>query len=299
MFTIPKHIQIETINGVCTAKCIMCRIDSWTRKIRIMSIEELNTILDKLLPYKDNFDYLTLQGFAEPLLDKTLYQKVKLAKDKGFKGIGFATNCTELDENTSKNLIEAGVNTIICSVDSLHKEIHEKIRTSTNFDIVVRNIKNFIKLRNEMKSKTKVMIRFICQKQNHSEWVSYKKYWDEYLNYSLGDQVLKLDVHNWGDKLNNYEDMRLKLSTSEIITCEDLVNRLFIYSSGDVALCCADDNGHFNLGNVFTDDPIAIYNNKIFTKMRNNMYAGKLFDDPTCKNCTLPLVRYFKYRETK
>lgn len=294
---IPGHIQIETINGTCTARCIMCTIKSWTRKPYVMTVEEFNSILNKLLPHKSYFDYLTLHGCGEPLLDETLHQKVKLAKNMGFKGVGFATNCTNLDEKVSRNLIEAGLDTLICSVDSIHKEIHEKIRIHTNFEIIVKNIKKFIELRNEIGSKTKVMIRFIRQKENYSEWVSYKEYWNGYIDHSLGDQILKFDVHNWGNNLGNYACVSFCVPENETVICEDLINRLIIHSSGDVALCCADDNGYFNLGNVFSEDPIAIYNNKIFTKMRNDMYARKLFDSHPCKNCSIPVSRYFKDEE--
>jgi len=297
MLVIPKHIQIETINGACTAKCTMCSINTWTRKPNVMTIDDFQVILNKLSKYKSNFQYLTLHGCGEPLLDKNLYMKVKLAKDMGFEGVGFATNCTNLDENTSIKLINAGLDTIICSVDSLRKDIHENIRVGTNFEKVVQNIKKFIELRNSMHSKTKVMMRFIRQKDNYSEWEQYEKYWNSRLDHSLGDQVLKFDVHNWGDKLINYDKSSLGISTTDIITCEDLVNRLLIYSSGDVGLCCSDDNGYFNMGNVLSEDPITIYNNEIFTKMRNDMYEGKLFDSPPCNNCTIPLSRHFKNGE--
>ena len=53
--------------------------------------------------------------------------------------------------------------------------------------------------------------------------------------------------------------------------CQDVFERLYIYSNGDVALCCADDNGFFRLGNAIEDDPIAIYNNTIFTNIRYMM----------------------------
>ena len=88
----PKHLQIETINGVCSAHCSVCTIDQWSRKPQIMSIETFAVILDKFLPYQENLQYLTLHGCGEPLLDYSLPEKIDLAKKKGFKGIGFATN---------------------------------------------------------------------------------------------------------------------------------------------------------------------------------------------------------------
>jgi hypothetical protein len=53
--------------------------------------------------------------------------------------------------------------------------------------------------------------------------------------------------------------------------CQDVFERRIIYSNGDVALCCADGNGFFKLGNVIDSDPIRIYNNEIFTNYLEKM----------------------------
>lgn len=287
---VPNHVQIETINGYCTSRCIMCGINEWTRKPNIMKDEEFIILLNRLLPYKNKLKYLTLHGMGEPLLDKNIAQRVKSAKDMGFNGVGLASNCTNLDEKISIDLINARLDTIICGIDSLQKEVHEKIRKGTNFDIIVRNVKRFITLRNKMNSKTKIMVRFIRQKENHSEWDEYRKYWRKYLNPDIGDQILKFDIHNWAGKAGDANDN----IEHKGIYCEYLENNMYIFSTGEVALCCADENGFFKLGNALTDDPIEIFNNEIFTKIRKNMYSGKLFDTGPCKNCSIPILRLKK-----
>jgi hypothetical protein len=57
---VPKHIQIETINGVCTAHCKMCTIENWRRKPHVMDDLTYNLILEKLKPYCKQINYLTL-----------------------------------------------------------------------------------------------------------------------------------------------------------------------------------------------------------------------------------------------
>lgn len=85
---------------------------------------------------------------GEPLLDKCLDNKVRIAKSLGFRGVGFATNCTELSENVAMRLVYAGLDTIICSIDDVNRDTYESIRIGTNFDKIVSNVKNFIKIRN-------------------------------------------------------------------------------------------------------------------------------------------------------
>lgn len=273
---IPKHIQIETINGVCTSHCIMCTRQSWTRKPNVMNNDTYRIILEKFKPYHEHIQYLTLHFCGEPLLDKGLAEKVKIAKEMGFKGTGFATNCTELDKHKSSELIGAGLDTIILSIDGINKHTHEAIRVGTNFEKIVSNVKSFIKIRNES-GKTRVMIRFIRQEINKQEWPLFFDYWSKELNKDFGDEVVKFDVHNWGDKLDDYQSEDLNRSLGARIDnyiCQDIFERMIIYSNGDVALCCADDNGFFKLGNVIDSDPIRIYNNEIFTHYREKMRGG-------------------------
>lgn len=82
---IPKHVQIETINGVCTARCTMCTIETWTRKPMVMNKEIFSRILEKFKPYLKGIHYITLHFCGEPLLDREISEKVKIAKEMGHR----------------------------------------------------------------------------------------------------------------------------------------------------------------------------------------------------------------------
>ena len=294
---IPKHVQIETINGVCTARCTMCTIETWTRKPIVMNKEIFSRILEKFKPYLQGIHYITLHCCGEPLLDREISEKVKIAKEMGFIGTGFATNCNGLDEYKSHELIEAGLDTIICSIDGINKHTHESIRIGTNFEEIVSNVKKFIKLRNKS-GKTRIMVRFIRQEINKEEWPLFFDYWSKQLDKDFGDEVVKFDVHNWGDKLDDYTSLDLNKSIGvDDFICQDIFERIIIYSNGDVALCCADDNGFYNLGNVIESDPIRIYNNRIFNYYRKMMLEGRILELKHCKTCTIPRSRALKKEE--
>ena len=79
------------------------------------------------------------------MLDKTICNKIKIAKELEFSGIGFSTNATELKKEISENIIKAGLDTIIFSIDGIDKQTHENIRVDTNFDCVVTNVKTLLK----------------------------------------------------------------------------------------------------------------------------------------------------------
>ncbi len=290
----PHHIQIETINGVCTSRCIMCTYSTWTRNQKVMNNDTYIRILEGLSSYREHFQYLTLHGYGEPLLDKGLDEKVKIAKEMDFKGTGLATNCTELNEHKSFKLIKAGLDTIICSIDGINKETHEAIRVGTNFEEIVSNVKTFIKIRNES-GKTRVIVRFIRQEINKKEWPPFFDYWSKQLNKDFGDSVVKFDIHNRAGKLEDYQskDPNRNMGLDNYV-CESVFERMLIYSDGKVALCDADDNGFFDLGNAINSDPIKIYNNEIFNYYREMMKEGKILELTHCNNCTIPRSRFLK-----
>lgn len=292
---IPSHLQIEPVNGYCNARCIMCTIEDWQRKPTVMDNGKFREILEKFVPYQKDLKFLTLHCWGESLIDKSFPDKVKIASDMGFNGIGLASNCQLLHDRTAKALLENGLDTIICSIDGITKETHEKIRRRTNYDKIHANVLNFIKLRNETKSKTKVLIRFIRQQENQHEWEEYRDYWNTQINPEYGDDVAKFDVHNVGGELDGYElrDVLKGVWYSDI-KCQDVFEKFLVFSDGSVALCDADTDGFFTIGNVLETEPMEIYNGEIFTKYRQKMLEGKIMDLEHCKTCSIPRSRMYK-----
>jgi len=291
---IPTHLQIEPINGVCTARCTMCAFPTWTRKPYRMTQRDFKTILEKFLPYCDHLQYLSLQGFGESLLDEMLVGKVALAKFMGFKGIGFATNCSELSWKKSKELLEAGLDTLICSVDGLTPETHEAIRIGLNLDKILKNILWFMLQRTLGGSRAKVIIRFIKQKSNIHEWEQFKWWWEKQIDPSYGDQVVSFDIVDCEGKVKDYKDKDVLGDVDVPCVCDQLYSRMIVLSNGDVALCCADDNGRFNIGNVLESDPIEIYNGEVFTRYRRLMEEGRIGELELCNTCTIPRSQMMK-----
>lgn len=291
---IPTHLQIETINGVCTARCTMCSYKSWTRKPHCMEFPMFCDILDKFYPYRKKLQFLSLQGFGETLLDHSLIAKITMAKDMGFSSVGFATNCTELTARMSERLLNAGLDTIICSVDGVTAETHEKIRVKTVFSKVVKNIETFLNIRSIGDGHTKVIIRFIRQMLNAHEWDDFKAYWEGRLDKKYGDAVISFDIVDCDGKVEDYNSKDVLSKIEVPCVCDQLYNRMIVLSNGDVALCCGDDNGKFNIGNVLKDDPIKIYNGEVFTRYRTMMKAGMVRELDLCNTCTIPRSQQLK-----
>ena len=287
----PNHICIETVAGICSSRCIMCTIDEYPLK-GIMGSQEYGAILDKFIPYKKKIKFISLVGMGEPLADKNLVAKVKMTMDKGFVNIGFPTNVMALTEDLSLDLINNGLSTIIFSIDGVTKKTHEAIRKGTDFDTIMTNALRFIELRNQY-GKTKIIVRMIRQILNESQVEAFKNYWKQQLDSKFGDQIAIYDAYSHAGNNNDVELGKKidELSKKTKIICADLLERFIIQLNGNVLLCCGGMDTALNLGNVYHDDPIDIYNNKIFTYYRNMMGQGKLMNLDPCKNCEIYLSK--------
>ena len=293
---IPRFLQIETVNGLCNARCTMCSIRDWGRKPYRMTMKEFQRIIEKFIPYQKNLEFLSLFFCSEPLFDQTISEKISYSKQLGFKGIGLSTNCSFLDEKKSLSLLNAGLDTLICSIDGVTKKIHEAIRIGTYFDEIVANVENFIQLRNDHGFKTRLILRFVSQNINRCEWKDYKKFWFSRLNLGLNDEIIKFEVIEWIRFDTNHSETSKKQANFNTTKCNYPFERLIILSNGNVALCCLDSEGIYNIGNVFKEDPISIWNNEIFQFYRKAMLEGHVNKLNPCAHCGVPTNRKIQTR---
>ena len=122
----PSYIEIETVNA-CNARCPMCTINDWERNYPVMRDDVFNKLSEELIENKKFLKRVSLYRDGEPLIDKKLADRVSKFTDNGILNTSIATNVSLLDEKRSKDLLEAGLGLVIMSIDSLEKDIFEKI----------------------------------------------------------------------------------------------------------------------------------------------------------------------------
>ena len=287
---IPEKIDIEIVRGICTANCPMCSINETRYNKGVMSTEIFKKIVDSFKSHIENIT-VNLVGIGEMLVDVKLHEKIKYLKKKKVKKIILPTNASLLTEKRAIEVLDAGLDEIIFGVDSLKKEVYEKIRQDLIFEEVYENVKRFIKLRDEHNYKTRICVRMIVSKLNNEELDNYLEYWKKYLDKNKGDLILYFPEHNWAE--NDYPNKDAAPPVVEKdCKCVYVYDRMNIDTYGNVKFCCIDINGtFFNLGNVLNRDPIEIFNNEVFSKSRNLMDNGKINEIKPCASCNVPLQR--------
>ncbi|HEB71926.1 MAG TPA: radical SAM protein, partial [Nitrospirae bacterium] len=184
---IPKELAIETVFG-CNLSCPMCFIDMPTkRKKGVMTMELFHSIVDSMAPYVNEIERVDLWSLGEPLLDHHLFERIGLLKERGFCNLAISTNADLMDADRRRGLLESGIETIIISIDGIDKQTYEKIRHGADFDRVVSNTENIIKMRDEGDYDTRFIIRFIRQADNFDQWERFKQFWNARLSQEKRD----------------------------------------------------------------------------------------------------------------
>jgi len=133
----PRYLEIETINA-CNARCPMCTITNWNKRTQLISDGLFNKIASEIIEHSGEMKRVSLYRDGEPLLDKKLAERIKMLKDGNVRDVAISTNASLLTEYKSRELLNAGIDLVIVSIDSLNKNIYEQIRVGLKFEDVLR-----------------------------------------------------------------------------------------------------------------------------------------------------------------
>ena len=282
LLSFPRYLEIETVNA-CNARCPMCTIADWERGFAPMADGLFRKIADEVIEHADEVKRVSLYRDGEPLIDKKLPDRVAILKDGGIKNTAIATNVSLLNEERSRSLLEAGLDLVLLSIDSLDKEIFESIRVRLNFEEVLENALRFIELRNQIRPETKVWIRMIRQPSNEHEWPAYRDFWQSKI--ADNDRVYYHNIFNWGGQLKNYQLYQPSLEPQ--LPCVALWSLLVIFCNGDVPLCNVDFNNKFPTGSIANGSIKELWQSDVMAQRRKLHISGQKAEISLCKDCNV------------
>ncbi len=277
----PSSIAIETIMG-CNAACVMCPYPTSTRKKGLMKETMFDQIVDQVAMFPEQ-PKVALHFLGEPLMDKTLEDRIRILKRLGIRQVEVVTNASLLTKQRAISLMEAGVDLLNVDLESLDKKIYESIRIGLDHDIVMKNIFSLFEARNEIDAKTAISILFIEQEKNKNEMEGFLSLFADYIEPEKGDYIRVFPMHNYG----GFGSTDLKPSN---MPCYSLYTSLNVLNDGRVALCCVDEDGEFEMGNVNENSIEEIFNASTFQRFRKLHEAGGRWVSRKCANCNVPEV---------
>ncbi|GJD86285.1 GTP 3',8-cyclase [Methylobacterium haplocladii] len=166
----PINLDLNTLNR-CNVSCVMCppaiRIENGQDRDEYyrLTVDEYDRLSDNLNIKSAHF----VGAYAEPLLNKDLFDLVKTAHDRGaFTAI--TTNAMPLVPAFSRRLIEAGLDMMSISLHGATRQTAEAIMLKSNFERVIDNIRCLQSLKLEKNTtKPEIYFNFVSQLQNVDE----------------------------------------------------------------------------------------------------------------------------------
>ena len=255
----PKILMVELTNK-CNARCVYCGRQYDSRPSQNMDFSLFKKIVDSCPSATE----LHPQGIGEPLLYPKIVDAVTYAKNKNLKIIIY-TNASPLNERLSIELIKAGLDDIVFSVDGCNKETFESLRRGLSWEQVVKNIEQFQRLKKGYPTKT--FIRICRTLENKDSIRQTLLFWKPRVdNTHVKDEYdvplpLTIEKQKW-------IDMEFP------IRCKRPFEHLTVKSNGDVVLCCRDWYGQYIMGNIGDSDVLDVFNCEAFNQARKGIKSG-------------------------
>ena len=238
----------------------------------MMDPELFKTLVDQAVEHKCRA--ITLASRGEPTLHKRLGEMLAYCKGKFFE-LKINSNATKLTERMCYEILDAGVDIVVFSVDSSDKEEYEKIRVGGRFEEVLANIRKFHAIRNSNPTYTKTAIRLSGVDLGIQDKDEYNEFWKDLGdNVSIGDTAFRWDTYN-------------NPLTQTDRPCNVLWQRMYVWWDGTCNPCDYDYKSELRVGNAKETALTDIWLGKQFTKHRE-MHLAEMRDQMLpCNRCNM------------
>ncbi|HEY5529680.1 MAG TPA: radical SAM protein, partial [Thermoleophilia bacterium] len=133
----------------CNLKCRTCIRNAWEEPLGDMSEETFGRLLDGLQAF-DPLPSVFFGGFGEPLAHPQILEMVARVKALGVPKVELITNGCLLGQETSRRLMEAGLDTLWVSLDGIRPESYGDVRLGASLPQVLENLRGFREIRRRL-----------------------------------------------------------------------------------------------------------------------------------------------------
>lgn len=282
----PLVIQLE-VCGFCNLKCTFCPSGvAGSGIIRdMMSVETFKLFLAQCCEFPEKIKILRIIGIGEPLLNKNIAEFVSAAKRSGaFEKVEITTNGTLLTRELSDKLIDAGLDTLLVSLEATDESKYEKIAgVHIPLNELYGNLEYYFKY-----SRHKCILYIKSTDvafDTESEREEFYKKWGE-----ICDEIQIEHIYeNWpefqaGTDGNSVRfDLEQYKSTKSV--CVQPFKLLCLAANGDVMPCSVDWKRTLLLGNIHQIGLVQIWNGDLLWKLRTSLLRTERCE--YCRGCSV------------
>ena len=278
----PHVIYVDPSN-VCDLRCTFCPQSRWgQRKRGLMSYELFQRILDEVVELKPHRLYLFCYG--EALLHKRIFDMIRNATDRGL-WVRIHTNAKSLDETKAKQLLESGLTELRFSFDTADRELYNRLRVRSDFDLVVGNIRRFLRLKQEEgREFPAVHVQEIVPFVPHKLPQNTDAYRELFKGHAVTFDARYMHNFAGGSSESDFEVVESEGQSQ----CQQIYTRIVVTFDGKMHACCLDAEGHNIIGDLMAEDTIAsAWNGPAMQHLRQLTNERQLAGLKPCENCDI------------
>jgi radical SAM protein with 4Fe4S-binding SPASM domain len=292
----PYRIVIDPVNA-CNLGCPLCPtgLKKSERKKSIMDFNFFKKIIDEVQEYCIEAH---LYNWGEPTLYKQLINMIKYCSDKNI-WTRISTNFSlKYKEGYIKNLIHSGLSLLHIDIDGIGQEVYSKYRIRGDYDLVIKNLKETVKIKKESKLKYPLIeIAMLAMRQNehqHKEFLNFRE--------EFGVDIVKIDKiqHNpnmdegWLPKnkkliYKSYEGGEASSNSSsdtKIVQCHWPWSGIVVNPDGGINPCCIIDDPKSDFHNLNGKKISEIWNSKEYISSRSEFSdKSEIHKNTICNVC--------------
>ncbi len=161
------NLFIEPTNA-CNLSCRTCIRNTWEAAVGVFEISLYRKLI-KELEKVSTLEKISFWGFGEPLLHPDIAEMVALAAGLGVK-TQMITNALLLDAAKAKELVAAGLDSLVVSIDGTTEEAVAAIRPGASLKLIKENLAGLRRIRKEKPNrKPEIGIEFVAMQSNIKE----------------------------------------------------------------------------------------------------------------------------------
>ena len=208
-----RKIYIEPTT-LCNLNCRTCIRHTWKESQGHMPWEVFETLMEGLTAFPQA-GTMSFAGFGEPLFHHRIVDMIRLASARGMR-TEITSNGILLTPGMADDLVNAGLNQFVVSIDGADDEIFGKIRSNASLKEIIKNVKRFQPgFSDEAKKPITIGVAFVAMKSNINELPKIYKI-AEHLNASF---VMVSNVLPYTAELEKEGLFQLGLSARKMTSC--------------------------------------------------------------------------------
>ncbi|MDE7311755.1 MAG: radical SAM protein [Eubacterium sp.] len=276
----PDRITVELTNQ-CNVSCSFCPRQKTQMQIGYMDMGLYKKVIDEAamhLPVK-----LVLFFRGESLLHPQFAECLRYAKEKGIGPVQFASNGLALDEKAAGQMLDAGIDFISFSLDTLSPEVYKATRQHGDLKASMENVIRLGEMCKERKSKG---LPVPALQVSTIELEEYKRHQQEFIDF-WKQHVDIVRVYYEHDEKGKFKDtgVAAKLTLAEgRRPCRKVFTDMLLYWDGSLALCNYDWNGEVGL-NASNMSLYEAWHSEPYESIRKMQQEGRFTKGLICREC--------------